>query len=146
MEPINIIIVCVVVGMAYVSMMYRINGLNKKLDLIMRKANKANENLDKVLKLQSAIGEDLSDIGSAVYGIYNNVELMSSMNMAAYVANTNETIRQLIKHDKFEAAQMLKNNLEKLVNDFKKINPKCNLEIRDANELTRGIFGEDDED
>ena len=146
MDLISGIFIVVIAGIFYVSAIARINSLQESIDYLRKEINESNKNLDKILKMQAAIGEDLKDTGSAVYAIYNNVELMSSMNMAAYVANTNETIRQLIKHDKFEAAQVLKNNLEKLIEDFKKMNPHCSFKVKDASEFTRDIFNDDEED
>lgn len=146
MEPINAVVICITIAsIFYILVINHIKRLENKLNKIIYEINKANDNLDKILKLQSSIGDDLSDIGEGIYNVSCNAELMSSMNVAAYIANTNETIRQLIKHDKFEAAQMLKKNVENLLRDYKKINPKCNLEIKDVNELTRDIFGDDED-
>lgn len=151
----NLVFCIIVTGMLYVSVTIRLNGLNRKLSEISREVDSTKEFLvkilksekpEQILKSQSELKKELEEVDGAIYGIYCNVELMSSMNMAAYVATTNETIRQLVKHDKFETAQILRKNLEKLLGDFNRINPNCKLEIKDANELIRGVFDRGDEE
>lgn len=91
--------------------------------------------MDMIELLRVAVGEDLKDIGKLTLKTSFNVELISSMNLANYVANANETIKHLINDDKFEEAEMLKKNLEKLISDFKRMNPDIGFEIKDVSDL-----------
>lgn len=107
----------------------------------IRQIRRSIETTSRVFEMfRKTVGEDLKNIGGCSYAIYSNVELMSSMSMANHIASTNEAIKRMVESDNFEAAKMLKDNLDKLVNDFKKMNPNLKFDIRSASDLIDGML------